>query len=581
MRSRRSRRIHTQFATDLYLQNTSQDKFTVFSPFYAFFIGRLGLETAARSLALIFSGWILVAAWSLARAIADKRIAWLCVAFLMIVPSDYGGFGVFRYFDQFLTARLPAEALIVTALACHFRGMKTCGLAIAIGSLLVHPLIALPGCLLLISLWVPKKVTIVGALVGVLLILSGSIAATVLPTHLLTLMDKEWLNVVQERSQFLFPQLWSFRDWDLNVRPFGYLALSSMIIQDDRVRKLCTSAMLIGAAGLAVALIGSLVGPVAVLVQGQAWRWMWISGFIAALLLPLAAWTAWRDEKCGRLVALLLLAGWTAWPCTAFVASALILWLFRRRIEARASAGLRFAAAALSAVIIVWVLVKSISILMSAPAMTPSGLRLEQLRQIFALRITALMLVVLIWRVLRDSRTPWIPAIISVMAIACVGIVWPASFRHRPPLESSANLREFSDWERVIPPAATVLVTPSRDVGQFVWFTLERPNYLSVDQSAGVVFSRATALEVERRSQVLLPLMQPNWKIKSTLRAGAHRNPSASNQPLTARILKQICADPVLGFVIAPQDVGFNPVGHTQTGPWRGWNLYDCRRVRT
>ena len=50
------------------------------------------------------------------------------------------------------------------------------------------------------------------------------------------------------------------------------------------------------------------------------------------------------------------------------------------------------------------------------------------------------------------------------------------------------------------PPTSTVLVAPPRDVGAFVWFTLGRPNYLALDQSAGVVFSRATALEVRRRS---------------------------------------------------------------------------------
>ena len=36
-------RLHPQLAADLYLQNTSQDQFTVFSPLYAACIDSLGL----------------------------------------------------------------------------------------------------------------------------------------------------------------------------------------------------------------------------------------------------------------------------------------------------------------------------------------------------------------------------------------------------------------------------------------------------------------------------------------------------------------------------------------------------------
>src|ERR1700721_2573938 len=57
-------RIHPQLTTDLYLQNTSQDQFTIFSPVYAWIIGNLGLESAAQLLLVIFTAWLLTAAWS-------------------------------------------------------------------------------------------------------------------------------------------------------------------------------------------------------------------------------------------------------------------------------------------------------------------------------------------------------------------------------------------------------------------------------------------------------------------------------------------------------------------------------------
>ena len=84
-------RLHPHLATDLYLQNTSQDEFTIFSPLYARVIAVVGLENAARSLTLCFTAWFLAAAWSVVRAMTGRDAAWLAVAFLLIVAGDYGG----------------------------------------------------------------------------------------------------------------------------------------------------------------------------------------------------------------------------------------------------------------------------------------------------------------------------------------------------------------------------------------------------------------------------------------------------------------------------------------------------------
>src|ERR1700719_3337050 len=95
-------RIHPYLANDLYLQNTSQDQFTIFSPVYAWFIEHLGLERAARWLTLLFTGWFLAAAWSAARVLTNRNGAWLAVIFLLIVDGSYGGASVFRFSEEFL-----------------------------------------------------------------------------------------------------------------------------------------------------------------------------------------------------------------------------------------------------------------------------------------------------------------------------------------------------------------------------------------------------------------------------------------------------------------------------------------------
>jgi hypothetical protein len=580
--------LHPQLATDLYLQNTSQDQFTIFSPLYAWFISLLGLEGAARLLTVFFTGWLLAAAWSFARAIAGRDAAWLAVAFLVIIAGDYGGSGVFRLSEPYLTARLPAEALTITALACHVRGMKRLGLWLAMGALLVHPLIALPGLLLLICLWLPNRMGIMGAIAGVLATLTISVVAANVPSasHVLTVMDPAWSEVVRERSQFLFLQLWSIRDWELNARPFFYLAFTAIAVPDERIGKLCMAAALVGAAGLAVAFIAGLIGPVAILVQGQAWRWVWITVFISALLLPVTTLHVWRDEKCGPLCAILLVAGWTlpAVDGTACVSLALFFWLTRPYINARVVAYFRWASAALGMAIAAWILIKCWAIV--SPPTPPSGRTPSgavQIRDLFGLRILSVLFGAVIWWGIRTSRTLWVPTFLSAMLVALSIFVLPAAFKQSRTLGSASDISEFADWENAIPPMSTVLVTPAHDVGAFVWFTLGRPNYLALNQSAGVVFSRATAVEIRRRSEVLLPLLDPDWKILTSLRAksGNGRKDEATTRPLTAKSLIEVCADPKLGFVISPKDVGFGPLHHEHPGAWKDWNLYDCRKVRS
>ena len=110
----------------------------------------------------------------------------------------------------------------------------------------------------------------------------------------LVVMDVAWLEVVRERSQFLLLQFWRANDWSLNARPFLSLSLGVLVIDDARVRKIGAAAMLVGATGLMLALIASLVGPVAILLQGQAWRWVWVTSFASVLLLAPTLRALWR-----------------------------------------------------------------------------------------------------------------------------------------------------------------------------------------------------------------------------------------------------------------------------------------------
>jgi hypothetical protein len=415
-----------------------------------------------------------------------------------------------------------------------------------------------------------------GVIAAVFLAFGIALAATALPSvaRVFTVMDAPWLEVVQERSQFLFLQLWSAHDWDINLRPLIYLTFIAVAADEKRIRQFCSAGLLVGVCGLAVALIGCLIGPLAVLVQGQAWRSDWIACFISALLLPATLLHISRDKTCGPLCAVLLVGGCVVsalWgtPC---VLLALIVWLLRRHVGERAIPYFRWLAVFSAIATLVWV---------SSNSLGRGSISVSKIGDIPGVRVAAASLFALLWWGLRRARSSWPSLLVSAALLTAAIFTVPASFKEARTLGSDIDAQNFSDWSAAIPPTSTVLVAPTRDVGSFVWFTLRRPNYLALDQSAGVVFSRETALEIRRRSEVLLPVADPTWKILSELRRRATKlKENAPTRPLTAASLVQICGDLKLGFVVSPENVGFDPLRHTREGPWKDWNLYDCRRVR-
>jgi len=578
-------RIRSGLSHDLFLEYTSQEDFTVFSPLYAQCIALLGLHDAALTLTIIFKCWFFGAAWTLARCFAPRHVAFLAVAMLVVISGAYGAYGVFHFAEDWVTARSLAEALIITALAVYFRGSRTTGLLIAIVALPVHPLMALPGVLVLASLRSSWIVNVTGAAVVVAASLGVAFVAAHLASnaHILTVMDTDWLTIVRERSQFLFPQLWSSGDWKLTARPFLSLMISWLAIGDGGARKLCVSTMIVGGTGLAVAFIAGLVGPVSLLLQGQAWRWVWVTTFVSILLLAPTITSICRDQKVGFPCAVLIACAWTLpWLDSVLcLPGALLLLLIRERLGPGNIVCIRWVAGAGAVLLSAWAIKYSWH-LASPPPLAHGrwSLPIDLLREASGVPV---LCVICVWPLIYCiSRSQCVPGLFAICAVlfGLWILLLPGAFYDHEFDGTPAAIEEFTDWRDVIPTTSNVFVVPAHNSASFAWFTLERPSYLTVDQSSGVVFSRATALEVRRRSQVLQPLMDPDWTLLSDMR----RTPAVSHRPsspstLTRDLLIQLCSDPSLNFIVAREELGFQPISHTHPGQWKDWNLYDCRRV--
>jgi hypothetical protein len=582
-------KIHSNLAGDLFLQNISQDSYTVFPLLYAWCIRWLGLPTAAMTLVTALKIWFFAAAWAVARELFDRRSAFLSTVTVMVIAGSYGGYSVFNFSEDWLTARTLAEPMVITALWLYCRNLKTGAFLVAFAAFFVHPLMTLPGLALLLLLWLPLTIGAAGAVLGVATTLGAALLALHQPPDLgpLSIMDADWLEMVRERSVFLLPQFWSASDWQMNALPFVSLTISAIVLRDPRIQKLSIAVALVGVTGLAIALVAATIGPVGLFLQGQAWRWVWITRFTAVILLAPTLLNLWREEKCGPLCVALTVFGWTFSPIEGLACLTIAL-MFRsagHHVTHRAAGYLRWTAIALAGVLVARVVAQSWSIVSSlAPVSDLEPVLVTNIRNILGLWVISMALAwsLLYWLESTTSRA--LPASLSLALLICCMLLYPGAFRVHMREGNSEQISEFSDWRGSIAPDDTVFVVPAHNSATFAWLTLERPSYLTVDQSAGVVFSRATALEVRRRSDVLSPLMDPDWKLLSEKASSGPSGGATGKKgvkPLTRDSLIEICRDPKLRFVVARENLGFDSITHTHDGNWKDWSLYDCRRVHS
>jgi hypothetical protein len=578
-------RVHPYFATDVMLSGTSQDAFTLFSPLYAALIQKLGIVGAGTLLFSLCTAGYLFAAWLFIRRLFDSHAAYLTVAVLICVSADYGAWSIFNCAEDFLTARSVAEACVVGSIASYYsqRPWLAAGL-LGIG-MLMHPLMALPGLLLLLCLVAPARLAAATAAVALAAAAVASLAAVhgfaALPSF--KPMQPAWLEVVEQRSFFLFLKDWRVVDWQVQLRPLLSLTVAWAVIPDARIRKLCWAAALVGLSGLALAAVPDVIGPIPILLQGQPWRWVWTACMVALCLLAPSALLAWRIGGWGRVCASLMVMGWIFPPIDgefAFAGAGLI-WAVRSHLR-DSKRTLDFAAYAVIGIISAWTLTNvwqliDNTVLHSKSAVDPIAF----ISWTFALVPLDLACAWLLYNaVCRYRFVRYLaPGLLAALAICFL----PSSLFSPKAFIALRLQDQYKSWRAAIPESSSVLLLDAPPVSAiFPWFTLERTSYTSSSQSAGVVFSEKIAAEIRRRSEVLKPVIQPDWRILSQFLQSPSKNPTDALTPpsLTAKSLGEICRDEQLGFVIAKDDVGFSPIKHTDGGDYVNWNLYDCRRVR-
>ncbi len=574
-------RLHPSLSHDIFLRFGSQDRYTLFSPIYAEAIRWLDLGPAAALLTLASQAGLCAGAFLFARRYMPTSLAILGVGFLVVLPSAYGSREIFHWFEDFLTPRLPSEALVLGGLAATLARRYTLGgLCLAV-AMTLHPIMASAGLALLFCIFVaiPRPRLAIsfcagGVLVSLLLLL-------VIHGGAFGRLDDQWFRAVSGSGQYLFLSRWTLEDWSQASMPLAVLASGLFASDDDRTRRLYAASLIIAVSGVVLTYFYCDLLRVVLFTEMQPWRWLWIASVVAIGFSPLIAKDCWRRNLAMKGVPIVLAAACLVEnrPTMALVLSlvAVAYAAAAHRIDRRRTAKLLILGSCLLFTA-AWAAYVA-RLLSYVPLNSLSGSTLsilvQWLRDIARDGVLYAAVLALAWRESLRLCSLRGAAVLAASATAlCIALAPPAwdswtNFHYTKSLKA-----RFTPWRLQIPGDAEV-VWPETPVG--AWYLLDRSSYWSLYQTAGNVFSRPKAIEMQRREAFLAAALA---QVDRT--SGTDAVPMYFSRA-NAQAFRIMCTDPSLAFFVSRGNFAptpFAPIAPDPAKPHSLLYLYRCADFR-
>lgn len=560
------------YGRDIFLRFGSQDKYTIFTPIYAQLCTWMDVEHAAALLTALGQLGFLAACWFLTKRLAGSKMAAWTLGLVLILPGNYGSDYVFTYLETFITPRLFGEALALFSIGCFIAERWSASAALLLLALLLHPIMAAAGAAFIsvsLALQRPKHAVsfgLVGLAIAIPLLLS--------PLSTGLRFDSEWLTPIAQRSPYLFIHTWAYADWARLSVPLVTLLLSTLLSPTTQQRTVAKAAVLTALGGLLLTLLGSDIGWLILVTQGQAWRWLWLSTLLALLLVLPLLQMLWTQGKAGQTTGLLLISAWLV----RNEASSLGLAILAVSAGLSCYRGIGTEKTWHKAWLGSWAILASTIAWMLAINLLTAGLLLstyhvpnwlDKLRGICTDGFLPLCLVGLTYAALNSRRLCPHRLIFICTGMFCLTMAWfywpNWHYEEYPPSLVAA----MDTWRQHIPIGEEVLwlngPTPN-------WMLLKRPNYISGIQTTVALFSRAAAMTLKQRTaeiQTIFPNSKPlTWT-----------GQEQANTPIT-RDLRDICAHINVKFLVTNEVLDSPPLAIAPNGMPIGYKqarLYQCK----
>lgn len=497
--------LHMQpevMSRDLFFVHGSQDRFTIFSRLLALLYSVADLGQLQVLILALCHAALVFAVYRMLAPLQDELARWLGLMALAVFAHTYAGNGIFAFAERFVTARTLAEPLAAGALFALAFGRRTLALSLGLAAFVVHPLVgvsalAIGWCFLCL---IDRRWLAALALVALPAVAAWLDMAPF--NGLLQRYDDVWWSAVMlANGQVLLTQ-WMHSDWQTVVLDLAVMVAAARLLPRP-IAPLAAATAAASVLLLLVSLVGVDLLRNVLLTQLQLWRVLWFTHLFALALLPALVLRAWRVPQYGRLLAAALTAAAVAanvrwpsgWAFLALVAG--VLWLAHARPPI--SAALMRSTEALMGLVVLGLSIAALA--------NNAGLLLDDQHVFdlatwtlllftlptFALPLAAVALHAQLHGGLRRSLALGLSLL--VLAYAC----WHWDRRTPFTRTIESGLHQVHPFDAAIPRYAQVYWHEGL---RATWVLLKRASFYTDAQAAGLLFNRATAVDVQRRRAI-------------------------------------------------------------------------------
>lgn len=487
-------------SADLFFAFGSQDRFTGYSAILGYSIGRIGIGWSALIATLLGVVAMLVATHRLVRSLGWGAAALPATVFVAALPGTYSALGI-PLVEPYATPRPLACALVLLAVATAAEGRRALPIGFLLIATLLHPLMALPGVAWVALASTPGRTAFALLLTGGVGVVALALADISPFDQLLTRIDDSWQLLLEDRAPYLYLLRWEDPAWSGYSGMAAMIAMATFLVaarMEGVTRRFFIAGGVVAIAGAIATFLGGDLMRVALVVQLQPWRALWIAAFLTLvgggiLLTKVIATRNVEDSVALMGVSAGLMLQSSASPIPVALAGALLIAL-RLRSDARLR---RWAMVAMGSVLLMavtWCLLERPN-LMVARSIGPDATSAWPL----ALRDPFLWLVIgllVAWSMAKwRARTLLCSLVLSTFSILALGLWdWQRSM-HTGFAKAQANTAELV---ATLPTGGSVYWSGNTTIP---WFELRYPSYVSQIQTAGIVFNRSTAIEAARRTR--------------------------------------------------------------------------------
>ncbi len=515
------------------------------------------------------------------RLIPQTTVAVGSLLLLVCIPIEFGGLGVFHLNESFLTPRLCGEALVLLGLERILQQRWTAGLALQIGALGVHPIMAVPGILVALAclagqLLRPRQQWAAAILAAVGLV--AVLGIRPLGTAIFGEMDAAWMDFVDDFNLYSIPQTWDITDWAALLVAIATVSVAGFVIPAQRGHRYFLAATAtVSLCGVLISVLAHAL-PYARLFQVQPYRWLWLAQLTFIPIGLSVAHDLWRQHRPANILlafgiaSYFLLGNPIGWGQSFVLFGSLFLCARMVTRDLPGGAYGFLALLTLLSVSSIQVLASLRTMLVQAPIIN------EHVELYFYLRfftracgpfLTILLTsLIAIGLYVRTDGQRWFRLLVAALALTVqvAACLLPYSSASRQLGCADAATTQMVDQYLSEHYAATAerpsIYWPGGD-SSTIWFRLRAKSYFTPPQLAGTMFLRSSAVEGRRRAELTAPFDIPaHTSHPIPIRAWQERvlqdvfQRPLGVQPPGEGDLRRLCQEPDLDLVVSTAAIG-------------------------